>query len=201
MNKNYIFRNANSDGDAEALKRHFDGIFLPEKVGDLAVTFFRHLPGMTHDNWMIIDDTISGGIVSACAFIPWEWEFEGVRLSVGEMGLVGTSPDHRNRGLMNELARRFAHELDRRDCDLGAIQGNPGLYGRYGYHYAIPLESHINLPLNAVDGLAGEGYSIRKAERDDIPFLMEQDEVYRNHYSLTGVRDLSSWNYIFRARR
>ncbi|HNV45796.1 MAG TPA: GNAT family N-acetyltransferase [Spirochaetota bacterium] len=197
MNDEYRFRTAQSPDDAEKLKNHFDGIFLPEKVGEVAVALYHHRPGMGPENWFIIEEATTGAIASACTLIPWVWEFEGVRLDVAEMGLVGTAAPHRGRGLMNELARRFAEEMNRRGCDLGGIEGIPGFYARYGYHYAVPLENHINLPLHTCSGMEAGAYALRTATRDDIPFLMAQDDEYRRAYSLSSVRDAASWDYIF----
>lgn len=197
MNDTYIFRRARSSDDAEKLKEHYDGIFLPEKVGEVAVALFNHHPGMGPENWLMIEEAATGAIASACTLIPWVWEFDGVRLVVAEMGLVGTAAPHRGRGLMSELARRFAEEMDRRGCDLGGIEGIPGFYGRFGYHYAVPLENHVTMPLHVCSAMDLGGFALRTATRDDIPFLMAQDDEYRRAYSLASVRDGATWEYIF----
>jgi predicted acetyltransferase len=56
----------------------------------------------------------------------WEWEIEGVRLKVAEMGIVGTQEPHRGKGFMGMLAREFDRTLLDEGWDLAVIQGIPG---------------------------------------------------------------------------
>jgi predicted acetyltransferase len=81
---------------------------------------------------------------------------EGTKLHVAEMGLVGTQENHRGRGLMRTLNREFDKTLDEEKFDLAVIQGIPGFYHQFGYHYAIPLENHINMPLHISPFLRSE---------------------------------------------
>jgi hypothetical protein len=199
MNKNYIFRRGDRPGDAGKLRAHYDSIFLPEKVGELAEVFHRSLPCMGSEHWLIVNDSVTDEIASACALIPWVWELEGVRLLAAEMGLVGTSSAHQKKGLMRSLAENFFKDMDEGGFDLGVIQGIPEFYSRFGFYYSIPLENHINIPLHAAAGFSGADFDIRKAVAGDIPFLIEQDELYRKNNSVSAYRDRLQWEYIFSA--
>ena len=197
MDNTYIIRRIESPGEAKQLEDFFNEIFHPEKVGDFANALLRHFPGMKNENWYVACEKAAGQIVSAFALIPWTWEFEGVTLKVGEMGIVGTQKDHRKKGLMNRLEAEFSTTLEQEKYDLSVIQGIPGFYHRYGYYYAVPLENHINLPLYLVrDTEEEEPYTFRPGETKDIPYFLDQDRLYRSVYSLGCVRSELCWEYL-----
>ncbi len=198
MKSEYMIRRAQSSDDAEKLHDLFQEVFHPEKVGVLAKTMFHHLPRMGKENWFIAEEKKTQSVVSAFALIPWEWEMEGVRLKVAEMGIVGTQEPHRGKGLMGMLAREFDRTLLDEGWDLAVIQGIPGFYHKFGYHYSVEMENHINLHISAMPEREDDGnFDFRKAGPEDIPFLMEEDASYRKAHSLTARRDEANWNYLF----
>jgi predicted acetyltransferase len=138
MNNDYTIRRVEHPGEADELLQLFNGIFHPEKVGDFAYTLFHHFPGMKQEYWYVACDNKSGNIVSSFALLPWIWECEGVALKAGEMGIVGTHPEHRKRGLLKRLATEMSATLEEEKYDLSVIQGIPGFYHRFGYYYAVP---------------------------------------------------------------
>ncbi len=85
--------------------------------------------------------------VSSFTLIPWAWEMEGIRLKVAEMGLVGTQDTCRGQGLMTRLNHHFDTHVKTAEFDLCIIQGIPGFYHNFGYHYALEFENHIDLPV------------------------------------------------------
>ena len=197
MARDYIIRRAESSADGQKLHTLFSAVFHPEQVGVLAATMFRHLPGMHHDYWFLVEDRKRGQLVSGFALIPWQWKLEGVRLKVAEMGIVGTLKAYRGQGLFRMLNREFEQTLADEGFDLAVIQGIPGFYDQFGYAYAIPLENHINLPLHLVREPQEKGaYAIRLAETADIPFLMKADEAYRQAFALAAFRDAAHWAYL-----
>jgi len=197
MNDKYLFRRAESSDDAQKLHELFTKVFYPEDVGTLAVTLFNSLPRMKKKYWFIAEEKETATVVSAFALIPWSWEMDGIRFKVAEMGLVGTLENHRGRGLMKKMNREYDRTLEKEKFDLAVIQGIPGFYNRFGYHYAIPLENHINLPLHVIpEGPAKCDYAIRPAGLDDIDFLMREDNAYRNAYYVSAFRDEANWRYL-----
>ncbi len=197
MHSNYRIRRAESPDDARKLHDHFDEIFHPQEVGTFAETIFAHLPGMEDKRWFIAVDEDSSEIAAAFALIPWTWEMKGTKLKVAEMGIVGTREGHRNKGLMKLLNREFDATLEEEGFDLAVVQGIPGFYGRFGYRYSVPLETHIDIPLHLAPQLADDGaYRFRLAETDDIPFLAGEDERYRRLNFLSAFRDEECWNYL-----
>ena len=196
MNR-YRTRRAESSNDAKRLHALFSDVFHPEDVGTLAETIFHHFPRMKLKYWFLAEEKTTAQIVSAFALIPWIWELDGVKLHVAEMGIVGTQQQHRGQGLMRTLNKEFDSTLDEEKFDLAVIQGIPGFYHRFGYHYAIPLENHINLPLHLIPKKQERSeYSFRPASIEDIPYLLQEDQIYRESLSLSVCRDTANWTYL-----
>ena len=198
MTDKYRTRRA-GPGDGEGLQQLFDAVFQPEDVGVLARTMFDHLPRLEHKYWFIAEERASGQIVSAFALIPWTLTLEGVQLKAAEMGIVGTLEQHRGQGLMRRLSAEFDQVLDEEGFHLAMIQGIPGFYQQFGFHYALPLENHINMPLHAIAEKKEdepESYTFRPAETGDIPALMQEDETYRASFSVASWRDEENWHYL-----
>jgi predicted N-acetyltransferase YhbS len=197
MNNIYRIRRAEASDDAKRLHVLFSDVFHPEDIGTLAETMFHHLPRMERKYWFIAEEKETSRIVSAFALIPWTWELERIRLRVAEMGIVGTQEKHRGRGLMRILNTEFDKTLDDEQFDLAVIQGIPGFYHRFGYHYVIPLENHINMPLHLIpEEEEKENYSFRRISVEDIPYLLQEDQTYRDHFSLSTFRDDANWKYL-----
>ncbi|MBI9060872.1 MAG: GNAT family N-acetyltransferase [Marinilabiliaceae bacterium] len=193
---NYIIRNAHDQNDINQLKPLFNTVFHPEKVGDFAETMSHHLPGLKPDHWFVAEDAPTHSIVSAFALIPWQWEMAGIPLKVAEMGIVGTQANHRGKGLMKRLNHRFDHRLREENYDLAVIQGIPGFYHKFGYHYCVALENHMEIPLHLIDESSETDFVIREATQEDIPFLKQQDELYRQKYFLSVSRSKEQWTYL-----
>jgi len=195
---NYLIRRAINDSDDLQLKSLYAGVFLTEDVGGLAEILYHHYPGMKKEYWCIAEDPSSSAAVSALALIPWTWEMDGIRLKTAEMGMVGTHEEHRGRGLQKLLNREFDQILQEEQFDLAVIQGIPGFYHKFGYHYSVALENHINVPFQVIPDFGyNKSYSFRLAGKKDIPFLMREDKKYRNSYLLSSLRTEEHWEYIF----
>ena len=89
------------------------------------------------EHWPFIEDEATGKIVSALCLIPWKWHYDGVELLAGEMNIVGTLPEYRQRGLIRALDRYFKSLLVSGEYDLSHLQGIPYFYRQFGYEYAI----------------------------------------------------------------
>jgi predicted N-acetyltransferase YhbS len=196
MNR-YFTRHANKTNDDKELTALYDAVFLPEEVGAMAQILFSHFPGMKEENWYIAEEKSASHMVSALTLIPWTWEMQGVRLKVAEMGLVGTLAEHRGKGLFKMLSREFDRTLIDSQYDLAVIQGIPGFYHKSGYHYALEMENHINIPLEKIVHNPDTGdYVFRLAKRKDIPFFMSGDIKYRSANLLSAFRSEDHWEYM-----
>ncbi|MBT4500905.1 MAG: GNAT family N-acetyltransferase [Gemmatimonadetes bacterium] len=197
LDEKYTIRRAESDDDGQRLNELFSAVFHPSDVGTLAETIFRHFPRMKREYWFIAEEKETQTIVSGFSLLPWTLELEGLELKVAEMGIVGTLEEHRKRGLMKRLNQEFDRTLAGEEFDLSIIQGIPGFYHQFGFHYSIPLENHINIPFHLLpDELEEESYTFRLANVEDIPFLIEEDSAYRKSFSLSSLRDEAVWRYM-----
>lgn len=194
MSAEYNCRRGDEEADIERLRELFNRVFAPEAVGDFAATVSRHMAGVQPSNWFIAEKSRDEP-VAAFALVPWHLEWEGVPLKAAEMAIVGTLEEHRGRGLQRRLNEAFDRALDEGGYDLAIIQGISGFYGQFGFHYALPLENHINMPLHAV-GDAEKGWVFRLAGEVDIPFLLQEDAAYRAAFALAVRRDEASWRYM-----
>ncbi|MBN1414716.1 MAG: GNAT family N-acetyltransferase [Bacteroidales bacterium] len=194
---NYLIRRAIKNNDDKRLQSLYRSVFLTEDVGGLAGILYNHYPVMQKKYWFVAEEKASQQLVSAIALIPWTWEIKDVRLKVAEMGLVGTLEEHRGQGLQKLLNQEFDQTLKEEQFDLAVIQGIPGFYHKFGYYYAVALENHINLPLDAIPGEFSAGsYTFRLADKGDIPFLMQEDKTYRSRFLLSSVRQAEHWEYL-----
>lgn len=196
MNDKYTFRHGRSEEDPSKLKAFFNKIFHPEKVGDLTEILYRHHPFMNDRCWYIAEDKETKEIAAAFTLIPWEWEYQGIKLKVAEQGIVGTADDHRKQGLMVDLNKKFDETLLKEGYHIAGIEGIPGFYQNFGYRYSIPLENHINLELHSIKSRELD-FRVQQATKMDIPFLKEQDKHYRQANQISSIRNDGVWDYLF----
>lgn len=161
-------------------------------------------PHTRPQHWLIVEDPAAGGqIVSSLCLIPWRWRYEDVELPAGEMGIVGTHPDYRRRGLVRALDRRFKTLLADEGWLLSHIQGIPYYYRQFGYEYALPLEGGWQIAPHQVPepddarGLEGAApYTFRLATADDLPALEALYAGAVRHLAIWAVRDAAVWRYL-----
>jgi hypothetical protein len=213
VDSRYRLRTGES-ADGERLERFHDTVFSEEAVGFFARTLFGCFPGLEHKNWYIVEERETGDIAASLVLIPWALKYGGVRLNVAEMGIVGTAPAHRKRGLQTALNDAFDRRLLEGGFDLAMIQGIPGFYDHFGYQYSLPLDYHLNLPLHLIpeptesdrevaieiDSGAGDRSSDRsrwrRATSEDIPWLLEEDAKYRAGFDIAAIRSADHWRYL-----
>lgn len=200
MPEEYRFRRAASAADVQRLTAHLTEVFF-EGVGTYTETIFHHFPGMKHEYGFFVEEERTGTMVAAFVLVPWAWEMEGVRLRIAQMMGAATLPAYRRRGLIRALISLFEQTLADETFDLAVINGIPGFYRQFGYCYALPVESHINLPLDRIKTSPQHaGYTFRLADDADVPFLLQEGERYRRSFSLATYRDEAAWRYLLNDR-
>src|SRR5690606_30847863 len=107
-------------------------------------------PAATFSDALLVEDTRTGQIVSSLCLIPQTWTYEGIRLPVGEVSLVGTHSGYRKRGLIRAQMDEIDHMLRARGHLLSCIEGIPYFYKQFGYEFAVPLLSCARLELDQV---------------------------------------------------
>ena len=157
----------------------------------------EHPTGRPGD-FLYVEDTASGHIVSSVGLFSATWTFDGVEIPVGQPDVVSTAPEFRRRGL---VAAQFAeiHAWSARQGHLmQVIPGIPWYYRQFGYEYALNLEGgRIAYRANVPDLPEGatEAFMLRPLTEADIPFL---GELYRRACarSLVAVpRDTAFWRF------
>ncbi|MBI9052979.1 MAG: GNAT family N-acetyltransferase [Bacteroidales bacterium] len=202
MDNKYLIRRVQNQTDINKLIILLNNVFQPERVGNLAKIFLESLPESECKYWFIAEEKETKNIVSSFTLIPWCWELKGIKLKVAEMGLVATDVNHRGKGLMRLLNQEFDAVLKEEEFDLAVIQGIPGFYHKFGYHYAIPMENHLNICLKNIPSQAKtRRFEIRNAEISDIPFLISEDKSYRDANYISVFRNTNTWEYILRQGR
>jgi hypothetical protein len=145
-------------------------------------------PTVSIQDFLIVEDTNCGKIVSSLNLISQTWSYAGIPFGVGRPELVGTHPDYRRRGLVRrqfEVIHRWSSE---RGELVQAITGFPWYYRQFGYEMALELDG-------APDAAQRDPETCRRPVRalpgppcrpDDIPFVVETD-LYRHQRHLTAA--------------
>jgi predicted N-acetyltransferase YhbS len=164
-------------------------------------TFTRVLaagyPGLQPRDFAYVEDTATGEVVSSICLVPTRWRYEGVTLEVGELGIVGTHPDYRRRGLVRALMGWFESELQARGCHLASIQGILYFYRQFGYEYIIPMGYGYQLsPEQVPEALEADAdLEVRLAGPSDIPLLLEFLAGAQAALGVSVERSAEVWRY------
>ncbi|MBI3941800.1 MAG: GNAT family N-acetyltransferase [Chloroflexi bacterium] len=212
-----ILRHATID-DAEALA-NFNGMIHGRQEPDKYVAAWtrdlisgRH-PTFTPGDFLIVEDTRNGSIVSSVNLISQVWRYAGIEFGVGRPELVGILPDYRHRGLVRAQFEVIHRWSAARGEMLQAIKGIPWYYrqfgyemglelggGRIGYRAQVPQLKERNSLQDKSDALAQEPYLIRPATESDIPFMAQLYAGAMDRYLLACRRDAALWQYELRGR-
>lgn len=169
----------------------------PVRAVILEMTSGRH-PLVGAEDFVYVEDTATGAIVSSACLMRQRWEYEGIPFAVGRPEFVATDAAYRNRGLIRAL---FA-ALHERSTALGdpvqAITGIPYFYRQFGYEYALDLEGgRAALPATIPALPAGEeeAYTLRDASGADLPLIAALYERERDGYAVSAAVPEEYWRY------
>ncbi|NLE45354.1 MAG: GNAT family N-acetyltransferase [Chloroflexi bacterium] len=187
---------ATSQDDVERVAA-FNGTVHNPGVAEMTRRLFTHHPNTRRSHLIYVEERGHGEVVSSLCLIPWTWRFEDVEIRVGEMGIVGTREDYRNRGLIRAQVNLFKRCLNDAGCLLSKIQGIPYFYRQFGYEYALPLEGGLRLEYRDVpDQPVVEGYSVRLATVEDAAALKQLYDEAAKGLDLTVARGVDIWHYL-----
>ncbi len=158
----------------------------------------RPHPTLNPDDFTIVEDTLTGKIVSSMNLIPQTWAYEGIEFGVGRPELVGTDPEYRNRGLVRLQFEEVHRWSEGRGHLEQAITGIPYYYRQFGYEMALDLAgrrfgSEANVT-KLKDG-EQEPYRIRTAVEADLPFIASVYEYAIRRHMVTCVRTQVIFKY------
>lgn len=200
LGNSLTLKSLGTEEDIERLAAFNSSVHQDARVGDMTHALVRHHPHTSPPEWLFVEDDTTGAIVSSLCLIPWTWHYGGVAIRCGEMGIVGTDPNYRNRGLIRALDARFKELLDEGGYVLSHIQGIPYYYRQFGYEYAIPLEGGWEIELRHVPDeppAHAAGFSFRLATEADIPALAALYDESAGDLDIHAVRDEATWRYLF----
>jgi GNAT superfamily N-acetyltransferase len=169
---------------------------VESRMGD---RLLRHHPAVVYDDFILVEDPRTGGVVSTTCLLPWRCRYEDVVLDVAMLEMVGTHPDYRHRGLIRAQIERFHQVVRERRCDLSIIQGIPYYYRQYGYAYALDLRDSDSLPAWRIPDLSGDPanrYRLRQATVDDVPVLTRLYQDLTAGLQLYTLRDAAYWRFL-----
>jgi hypothetical protein len=191
-----------SDGDALAL---FYGDHLSE--GGLASRDGQRLVAMTRDvftrphvsltpnDFTIVEETVSGQIVSAMCLIPQTWTYEGIEFGMGRPEYVATHRDFRKRGLIRTQFDVVHQWCAERDLVVQGITGIPYFYRQFGYEFALNLGGQrFGSRVSKLKDGETEKFRIRVAEEKDIPFMMSVYEHGRRRSMISANWPEAHWH-------
>ena len=185
-NNTHIIKKCSNDTDRRKLI-DFNSLIHGEDCGRLTEKLLKKHPQIHDENFIFIQ-TSKNEIISSVALIPWQVDFHNIKLNVFELGIVGTDPKERGKGLSRELTNFFIDMIEDLNYDISIIQGVPGFYHNFGFHYAIPLDIHLNLPLYLVDEpFDNSNYKIRKASNNDAIFIAKLFNQHVKSYDLHPI--------------
>ena len=202
--------------DAAGIERlsSFNAEVHDKGVGAMTKMLAAHHPQAKLMRWLVVTEDTGGDIVSTVCLLPWTILYDGIELPAAEMGIVGTRKDHRRLGLVRALAARFDELVSNEGYLLSHIQGIPWFYRQFGYEYAVPLESKLELELRHITGdkplerhpvesepangriAGGLRVTLRKAGEDDVELL---DHYYKESMlklDLFAARTRKDWSYL-----
>jgi len=159
-------------------------------VDKLAKKLIDCHPKMTLNDFYIIKE--KGRMVSTINLIPATWSIDGVRLKVAEMGLVGTLPEYRGRGLIRKLVNEYHRDVQKQEYDIAVIEGIPYFYRQFGYEYAIPLLEETKIRIDQIPEF-GTKIKIRSFAQSDVPKAKRLLEKSQTKYHVRSIRDEAIW--------
>lgn len=149
-------------------------------------------PTFGKSDFIIVEDTRTGAIVSSLNLISQTWSYEGIPFGVGRPELVGTDPAYRNRGLVRKQFEAV-HQMSQARGELAqAITGIPYFYRQFGYEMGLDLGGGrvgFEPGVPKLEEGQDEPYIIRPALPSDIPFLLEMIERENRRSLVAAVWD------------
>ncbi|HSN75693.1 MAG TPA: GNAT family N-acetyltransferase [Anaerolineae bacterium] len=195
LGRGLVMRTAAGQEDVERVAA-FNGLIHGPELAVCVRRLLADYPGIEGRDVIFVEDTATGEIASSLLLLPWTLRYGGVRLSVGEMGMVGTLESHRRRGLVRIQTETFMQRLRARGCLLSLIQGIPYFYRQFGYEYAMPLEGGLRLSGRELPAPPEAAFTFRQATSDDLPALLRLYDAAAQDLAVHTARDQLIWRYL-----
>ena len=174
----------------------FNGLIHGPGDGNFSFNLFSAHPATSLRDLAFIE-TAGGQVVASLCLIPWTLHYGPVDLPTGELGIVGTHPDYRKRGLNRTMMEFFWQRFAERGCLLSIIQGIPYYYRQFGYEYAhLQLEGGWRIQPDQIPE-PPPGFTFRPATEADLPQLAAWQQAQASRLDLHARRSPEAWRYLF----
>jgi len=193
-----ILRTVRDERDVERFAA-FHREWVSAAEGISCAHLLRYHPEICRDDFLLVEDTRTGQMVSTLCLIPWQVCFAGLELRAAMLEMVLTHPDYRQRGLVRLQIERFHRMVEERGFDLSIIEGIPYYYPQYGYAYACDHWRRESLPAGRVpDRPAGSHipWRFRDATPADVPRLVELYDQVMGRLDVCTVRSPAFWHFL-----
>jgi GNAT superfamily N-acetyltransferase len=202
----------NPTGNREDIATFYRDVFVdqygegeePVKPWTLDIIADNH-PTVTDDDvWMVVDPTRDNMIVSAVLLIPQMWRYEDINIPVGQVELVATHKEYRDRGLVRALMNAAHERSESLGHQMQTITGIPHYYRQFGYAMAVRLGSGADLPLSSIKPLPDDKtpqFTLRYATEDDISDIIAFTDYHDRQTLLSVVRSKEEWHYELGGKR
>jgi hypothetical protein len=161
-------------------------------------------PTFSPADFMLVEDTTTGKIVSSLGLTSQTWTYEGIPFKFGQPDIVSTDPAYRRRGLVRAQMSEVHRWSAARGELVQGITGIPWYYRQFGYeHGGLTLGGARAGYLPHVPELKDgepEPYQLRPATEADLPLLMELAARQAARSLVACVRDEALWRYELTGR-
>ena len=187
-----------TDDEVEELLK-FQSIVHPNDDVEELRRQMEQLPGFGREMNYYIRDLDENKIVSAINSYPFIWNYENIPLRNLELGWVSTLPEYRRQGLQKLLYSYFNNLLIEGNYDISSIQGIPYFYRQFGYDFVLPMNRTVwvrTTQIPSVNEAISPEYmklKIRKAEKKDIPSMIELFDALNQRLLVYATRSRELW--------
>jgi len=155
----------------------------------------RH-PSVAPEDFWLVEDTLRGRLASSLGLIGHRMEYDGIAFDAGQVELVGTHPDYRERGLVR-LQMEALHASSReRGQRLQWISGIPYYYRKFGYDMALETDGAAVVARSSLpDAVASDPLQWRLATPDDAETIRELAHANSRRSRLSCDVPAHFWRY------
>lgn len=207
LDNHLLLRTVLDDRDKERFAE-FNAIYNNPFEGATCACLLNYHPRTTMADYWLVEDQLSGEIVSTTCLIPWEGQFCGIQMRIAQLEMVLTRPDYRGRGLVRAQIEHFLQMVNERGYDLSIIWGIPYFYRQFGFSYSIEGEVFERLsiayghpPLVSNDGLIRSVFMTYPATVEEIPILASFHNHMIEGLGFSISRTPEYWIYLLQHAR
>ncbi|MEA2574379.1 MAG: hypothetical protein QOH93_1677 [Chloroflexia bacterium] len=160
-------------------------------------------PTFRPGDFVLVEDTKAGKIVSSIGHISQVWTYEGVPFKFGQPEIVSTNPAYRRRGLVRAQFNEVHRWSALRGELVQGITGIPWYYRQFGYEMTINLGGgRLGFKPQVPKLKEGETepYRFRRAVPEDVPLFLEMYKQATSQSMLASIRDEALWRYDVEGR-